>query len=164
MTESTAPTLPTRYTPAEFEDAIYHLAAAVGVRLVIAEPVHTIETNIGETSAVLEHAAQSKTPTLIAASQFALTAILKQTEAVFQREQFHALEHSWLIVLEAALVHQRAHTANKAGMQRRQGFHWPTGACARDGGRQSFQQGTGWCRPGIGLPGVGLCLGFHRTG
>ncbi|MHC4908513.1 MAG: NAD-dependent epimerase/dehydratase family protein [Planctomycetota bacterium] len=55
------------YCPGDF-DQIYHLAAAVGVRLVIAEPVHTIETNIGETSAVLEHAAQAKTPTLIAST------------------------------------------------------------------------------------------------
>lgn len=51
----------------EFHE-IYHLAAAVGVRLVIDEPIHTIETNIHETSAVLEFAAAAPgggTPILI---------------------------------------------------------------------------------------------------
>ncbi|MHC5002617.1 MAG: NAD-dependent epimerase/dehydratase family protein [Planctomycetota bacterium] len=55
------------YQPGDF-DEIYHLAAAVGVRLVISEPVHTIETNIHETSAVLKFAAEAGTPTLIASS------------------------------------------------------------------------------------------------
>ena len=34
----------------------YHLAAAVGVRLVVEEPIRTIETNVRETSAALEFA------------------------------------------------------------------------------------------------------------
>jgi len=37
-------------------DAIYHLAAAVGVRLVVEQPIHTIETNVLETSAILRFA------------------------------------------------------------------------------------------------------------
>lgn len=36
--------------------AIYHLAAAVGVRLVVEQPIHTIETNVLETSALLRFA------------------------------------------------------------------------------------------------------------
>ncbi len=55
------------YQPGDFSE-IYHLAAAVGVRLVISKPVHTIETNIQETSAVLRFASQSGTPTLIAST------------------------------------------------------------------------------------------------
>jgi len=55
------------FEPGEFGE-IYHLAAAVGVRLVIEQPVHTIETNIRETSAVLDFAAPAHTPTLIASS------------------------------------------------------------------------------------------------
>ena len=51
-----------RFAPGDF-DEIYHLAAAVGVRLVISQPVHTIETNILETSAVLRLAAGAATPT-----------------------------------------------------------------------------------------------------
>jgi UDP-glucose 4-epimerase len=37
----------------EQSDIIYHLAAAVGVRLIAEDPVHTIETNIGGTETVL---------------------------------------------------------------------------------------------------------------
>jgi UDP-glucose 4-epimerase len=39
-------------------DVIYHLAAAVGVKLIVEEPVHTIETNIHGTEIVLRHAAK----------------------------------------------------------------------------------------------------------
>jgi UDP-glucose 4-epimerase len=55
------------FVPGEFH-AIYHLAAAVGVRLVIEQPIHTIETNILETSALLDFASQSRTPTLLAST------------------------------------------------------------------------------------------------
>lgn len=47
---------------------IYHLAAAVGVRLVIDEPIRTIETNVHETSAVLRFAAGAGIPTLLAST------------------------------------------------------------------------------------------------
>lgn len=49
-------------------DGIYHLAAAVGVRLVIKKPIGTIETNVGQTSAALEFAAAGQTPILIAST------------------------------------------------------------------------------------------------
>jgi UDP-glucose 4-epimerase len=47
---------------------IYHLAAAVGVRLVIRQPIGTIETNVGQTSAALEFAAAGRIPILIAST------------------------------------------------------------------------------------------------
>lgn len=53
--------------PGGFDD-IYHLAAAVGVRLVIEHPIHTIETNVHETSAILEFAAARGTRLLIAST------------------------------------------------------------------------------------------------
>ena len=53
------------FTPGEFSE-IYHLAAAVGVRLVIEHPIHTIETNVLETSALLQVAARRSTPTMLA--------------------------------------------------------------------------------------------------
>lgn len=53
--------------PAGF-DEIYHLAAAVGVRLVIEQPILTIETNVHETSAVLRFAAAHGTPLLLAST------------------------------------------------------------------------------------------------
>jgi UDP-glucose 4-epimerase len=46
-------------------EAIYHLAAAVGVELVVHSPVRTIETNLHETEAILQAAAESKTPVLL---------------------------------------------------------------------------------------------------
>ncbi len=46
-------------------DAILHLAAAVGVRLIVENPVHTIETNILGTQAVLRAAARYRKPLLI---------------------------------------------------------------------------------------------------
>lgn len=56
-----------RFTPGEFAE-IYHLAAAVGVRLVIEQPIHTIETNVLETSAVLQFASAGRTPLLLAST------------------------------------------------------------------------------------------------
>ena len=49
-------------------DEIYHLAAAVGVRLVIERPIHTIRTNILDCMAVLEFARQASVPTLLAST------------------------------------------------------------------------------------------------
>ena len=61
--ESALPTL----DPQSF-DAIYHLAAAVGVRLVIERPVHTIRTNVLDTMQVLDFAAAVSLPVLIAST------------------------------------------------------------------------------------------------
>jgi UDP-glucose 4-epimerase len=55
------------FQPGEF-DEIHHLAAAVGVRLVIEQPIHTIETNVLETSALLEYASRSRTPIMLAST------------------------------------------------------------------------------------------------
>lgn len=49
-------------------DGIFHLAAAVGVRLVVEDPVRAAETNVHETSAILAFAAQRRTPILVASS------------------------------------------------------------------------------------------------
>ena len=49
-------------------DCIYHLAAAVGVRLVVERPIHTIETNIHQTSVVLRFASERAIPILIAST------------------------------------------------------------------------------------------------
>jgi nucleoside-diphosphate-sugar epimerase len=46
-------------------DAVYHLAAAVGVRLIVESPVKTIETNIRGTEVVLHHAAKKRKRVLI---------------------------------------------------------------------------------------------------
>jgi len=53
---------------AEGCDVIYHLAAAVGVKLIADRPVHTIETNIGGTAVVLDVANKFGRKVLIASS------------------------------------------------------------------------------------------------
>lgn len=49
-------------------DAVFHLAAAVGVRLIVEEPVRTIQTNIRGTEAVLFLASRKLKPVLIAST------------------------------------------------------------------------------------------------
>jgi len=49
-------------------DVIYHLAAAVGVRLIVERPVHTIETNIAGTEWVLRLAAKKKKKVILAST------------------------------------------------------------------------------------------------
>lgn len=46
-------------------DTVYHLAAAVGVRLIVEKPVHTIETNIRGTEIVLQLAARKGRKVLV---------------------------------------------------------------------------------------------------
>jgi nucleoside-diphosphate-sugar epimerase len=49
-------------------DAVVHLAAAVGVRLVVERPVHAIETNVHCTEVVLAHADEHRKPVLLAST------------------------------------------------------------------------------------------------
>jgi len=49
-------------------DIVVHLAAAVGVKLIVSSPVHTIETNIRGTEIVLSLANKKKKPVLIAST------------------------------------------------------------------------------------------------
>jgi len=49
-------------------DIIYHLAAAVGVRLIVEEPTRTIETNVHGTEVILRAAAKKKKPLVIAST------------------------------------------------------------------------------------------------
>jgi UDP-glucose 4-epimerase len=49
-------------------DVVYHLAAAVGVRLIIESPVRTIETNVHCTELVLAHAGKKGRPVFIAST------------------------------------------------------------------------------------------------
>ena len=49
-------------------DVVYHLAAAVGVRLIVESPVNTIETNVHGTEMVLKVASKKKKKVLIAST------------------------------------------------------------------------------------------------
>jgi UDP-glucose 4-epimerase len=48
--------------------SIYHLAAAVGVELVVNSPIHVLETNLHETEVLLEAAAPPRVPVLLAST------------------------------------------------------------------------------------------------
>lgn len=49
-------------------DAVFHLAAAVGVKLIIESPVHTISTNIRGTELVLDSAVKKRKKVLVAST------------------------------------------------------------------------------------------------
>ncbi len=49
-------------------DVVFHLAAAVGVQLIVDQPVHTIETNIHATEVVLEFANKYRKKVLLAST------------------------------------------------------------------------------------------------
>ena len=49
-------------------DVVVHLAAAVGVKLIVEAPVHTIETNVHGTEVVLKHANKKKKLVVIAST------------------------------------------------------------------------------------------------
>jgi len=49
-------------------DVVFHLAAAVGVQLIVEQPVRTIETNIKSTELVLDLCAETQTPVLVAST------------------------------------------------------------------------------------------------
>ena len=49
-------------------DVVFHLAAAVGVKLIVEAPVHTIETNVHGTEVVLERANKKKKLVLLAST------------------------------------------------------------------------------------------------
>ena len=49
-------------------DVVFHLAAAVGVKLIVEQPVYTIETNVHGTEVVLKHASKKKKLVVIAST------------------------------------------------------------------------------------------------
>jgi UDP-glucose 4-epimerase len=49
-------------------ESVYHLAAAVGVELVVNSPIHVLENNLHETEVLLEAAAGSEVPVLLAST------------------------------------------------------------------------------------------------
>jgi UDP-glucose 4-epimerase len=49
-------------------DVVFHFAAAVGVKLIVEQPVHTIETNVHGTEVVLKHANKKKKLVVIAST------------------------------------------------------------------------------------------------
>jgi UDP-glucose 4-epimerase len=65
-------------------DVTVHLAAAVGVRLIVERPVHTIETNVGATEAVLAAAAKKQKLVVVASTSEVYG---KSTQVPFREDQ-----------------------------------------------------------------------------
>ena len=65
-------------------DVVVHLAAAVGVKLIVESPVHTIETNVHGTEVVLKHANKKKKLVLIASTSEVYG---KSTDVPFKRRR-----------------------------------------------------------------------------
>ena len=84
-------------------DAIYHLAAAVGVELIVESPVRTIETNVHCTEVVLTHAAKKKRPIFIAS-----------TSEVYGKSQALPFREDGEIVLGATDKGRWAYACSKA--------------------------------------------------
>jgi UDP-glucose 4-epimerase len=84
-------------------DVIFHLAAAVGVKLIIQEPVHTIETNVHGTEVILRHAAKKKKLVFIAST----SEVYGKSTAVPYREDAD-------LVMGATTRHRWAYACSKA--------------------------------------------------
>ncbi|MCX6550973.1 MAG: GDP-mannose 4,6-dehydratase, partial [Acidobacteria bacterium] len=85
-------------------DVVFHLAAAVGVRLIVEEPVRTIETNVHGTEIVLTHANKKKKLVLVASTSEVYG---KSTNVPFREDgdlQFGAtVKHRWAYACSKAI-------------------------------------------------------------
>ena len=84
-------------------DVIFHLAAAVGVKLIVQEPVRTIETNVHGTEVILRHAAKKKKLVFIAST----SEVYGKSTAVPFREDAD-------LVMGATTRHRWAYACSKA--------------------------------------------------
>ena len=83
-------------------DVVFHLAAAVGVKLIVEQPVHTIETNVHGTEVVLKHANKKKKLVFIAST----SEVYGKSTAVPFREGVE-------VVLGATVKHRWAYACSK---------------------------------------------------
>ncbi len=73
-------------------DVVFHLAAAVGVKLIVEAPVHTIESNVHGTELVLTHANKKKKLVVIASTSEVYG---KSTEVPFREDADLRLGATW---------------------------------------------------------------------
>jgi len=83
-------------------DIVVHLAAAVGVKLIVEQPVHTIETNVHGTEVVLKHANKKKKLVLLASTSEVYG---KSTDVPFREDAD--------LVLGATVKHRWAYACSK---------------------------------------------------
>jgi len=84
-------------------DVVYHLAAAVGVRLIVESPVRTIETNVHGTEVVLKHAAKKQR-----------TVVIASTSEVYGKSDAVPFREDGDIALGATVKHRWAYACSKA--------------------------------------------------
>jgi UDP-glucose 4-epimerase len=84
-------------------DVVFHLAAAVGVKLIVEAPVHTIETNVHGTEVVLKNANKKKKLVVIASTSEVYG---KSTSVPFQEDAD--------LVLGPTVKHRWAYACSKA--------------------------------------------------
>jgi len=84
-------------------DVVFHLAAAVGVRLIVEQPVHTIETNVHGTEVVLKHANKKKKLVVIAS-----------TSEVYGKSEDVPFREDSDLVLGPTTKHRWAYACSKA--------------------------------------------------
>ena len=85
-------------------DLVYHLAAAVGVKLIVEAPVHTIETNVHGTEVVLKAAVPARTKVVI----FSTSEVYGKSTAVPFSEDADlvmgpTIKHRWAYACSKAL-------------------------------------------------------------
>jgi UDP-glucose 4-epimerase len=83
-------------------DVVFHLAAAVGVKLIVEQPVHTIETNVHGTEVVLKHANKKKKLVFIAS-----------TSEVYGKSTDVPFREAADLVLGATVKHRWAYACSK---------------------------------------------------
>ena len=83
-------------------DVVVHLAAAVGVKLIVESPVHTIETNVHGTEVVLKHA--NKKNKLV---------VLASTSEVYGKSTDVPFREGAELVLGATVKHRWAYACSK---------------------------------------------------
>jgi UDP-glucose 4-epimerase len=85
-------------------DVVVHLAAAVGVKLIVEAPVRTIETNVHGTEVVLKHAAKKRKLVMIASTSEVYG---KRTTVPFQEDSDLLLgstkQHRWAYACSKAI-------------------------------------------------------------
>jgi len=84
-------------------DVVYHLAAAVGVELIVESPVRTIETNVHTTEVVLQSAAKKKRPVFLAS-----------TSEVYGKSAALPFKEDGDLVLGATMLGRWSYAASKA--------------------------------------------------
>jgi len=83
-------------------DVVFHLAAAVGVKLIVEQPVHTIETNVHGTEVVLKHANKKQKLVVIAS-----------TSEVYGKSADVPFREGADVVLGATVKHRWAYACSK---------------------------------------------------